>query len=251
MSARGVTVNHNGSTLAGAHWTSANFLSPEVADFSFCMWVQINGVSIGSNTDGHVAVCFPANSAAFYGSGGFDIYTTTATSASPWTFTGRIHNGGGVDDESMASMATSENWFLAMSWDNGTQTATWYWAKDGDVALNTTTGTRTMTASQNLDGVRFGALPEGDNAGSRLTFTCARLWSEATSSADFLDEMKSATVVHGTNLHSFWPLLNAADTSDASGNGHTLTMVGSVTDGTMDPADIATAPASRRIFVIA
>jgi len=249
MSARGIRVNNNGATLSGAVWTSADFLSLETHDCAICLWVSMAGVAGGSNTDGQFVFALCASALGLYVSGGIDVYATDANSASPFTMVGRVHNGGGVDDKSVGSMATGENWFVAMSWSQATQIASFFWAKDGDPALSTITATRAMSGSQNLDSIAFGYIPEGDNAGSNLTFTAARFWPDHTlNSAGFLAEMKSATIVDTTGSYSSWPMLNAADTSDTHG-GRTLTITGSPTDGTMDPADIGS-PATRRIFMI-
>lgn len=247
MSARGIKVNHDGNAgISYASWEATDFIDPAAEDFSICGWMRIKGASTGSNNEGQTPFSIPGDAADFFNFGGVEIHASDANAGTPWSMVGRQYNGGSIDDTNFTTtFATDEDWFVAMVWDVTADQATWYFAKDGDVALTTVAGATGRTWNGHAwQGIFFGATSGANDKGANVELTNWKAWRALLSSADVLSEMKSELpVTHTGDKFGHWKMTDSSDLADYSGNGRDLTATGTVTSGTMDPQDIIAEPA--------
>lgn len=257
MTARGIKVNHDGSTLAYAKWTGASFMAFASDSIVVSGWVRIKGVSSGSNADGHSLFIIPKDTTGQDNGPCFYAHAPTSTSASPWTYRGTITDNSTWNEPNLGSQATNEDWYIAMAYDGTGHNAIWYYGIDQAGSLtNTTTGSGLAFGGNTAGGILLGGCPGGVNRGANIELTNVKVWLGGTCYADFTassgawlyDEMNSESVVHTSNLHSHWKLASSSDLTDYSGNSHTLVLTGAVTDGSMDPVDLQTSSGSACTF---
>lgn len=247
MTARGIKVNHDGTTVAGMTLSATDFVNTDSQDATFSGWFTIRGAASGNAGSGQVP--FGITCGVDYGvNGGIIVEATDPTGGTPWSERGRMNRGGATDDVSFTpDFAQDELWFWCLVWSGstGTDQATWYWAKDQAVSLTSGTGASgwQMFGANQPDNIYLGYIADPGLAhGSNLELTNVKIWiGTALTSTQVLAEMKNEAAQVTSNLYAHWKLASAADTLDYSGNSRTLTTTGTVTDGTMDPVDIRAA----------
>lgn len=242
MTARGISVNDANASYA--EYTFGAAITAALTDFSMCGWMNINGNN-GSNRG---QVPFSLFSGGVQ-TGELYFMDGTFSGASPWTITGQSTDTIITNTTGSWSPATGENWFYAFWWDHTALKATFFAGKDGATSLTSATDAlqNTMTSFNTL---RFASQFFGSYS-NNVTTTCGRAWSGSgipTTAANFLVEMKSPTPVNITGIYGAWPIMSSSDTSDTSGNSRTLTMVGTVSNGIMDPVDIRTSTGLGCVF---
>jgi hypothetical protein len=123
----------------------------------------------------------------------------------------------------------------------GFSTSTWIHValrRSSNTVLNimingSTTGTDAVDHSSDTSGVvELGSL----SVASGASLCQCRMWNTNLSDAEITTEMNSATHVKTANLFADWPMANGTDTSDASGNGYTLTLNGTPTTDSGNPS---------------
>lgn len=112
--------------------------------------------------------------------------------------------------------------------------------------LTKVTGSTTITIPAGTSDLVWGN--DYQNEWGNLELAYGRVWTGAQpSDADFDAEWRSATAVRTSNLFADWAFANAATAAtDSSGNGRTLTVGGTLTDGGANP----TLPALGKAIVI-
>jgi hypothetical protein len=244
MTARGIKVNYNTGSIpgtnAGAHYDSFS-LNTSTTDITITGWMRI----IGNNGTNRGQVPFNLYS-------GTDVIETTFIDetfdgASPWSITSYDINGT-TDRVGSWAPATNEDWFYCMVWDHVTAGWTYYVAKDGDANMGTAGTGATGRTSHVYDTIQIGYQQFSDY-GNNTEHTNVKIWSRKFSSAELFSEMNSEAPVYGSGasdatLEAWWKLASAADLNDYSTHSRTLSTLGTVNDGSMDPVDIRTATGS-------
>lgn len=258
MSAAGIRVNWDGAgaSYAGIVVAGANRFDFTNEDFTITGWMAIKGDKPGtsSSSEGQV-FCWVADAGvtgAHFRVRAIDSDNTFEHS--PWEIVCRYMDTSFAQADVGTTgdvVATDEAWFYAVTWNHSTQALTYYRVKDGQTLASSSASGLSLLA--NLDTIRLGA-NDSTTRGGNLEIRTTGVWKRLHNSTEIDAQRHSATPVISSGLWAFWPLASAADTSDSSGNGRTLTMTGTVTDGAMDPVDLqpagpATAFRGRRMYV--
>jgi hypothetical protein len=243
MSARGFRVDHDGNPEAFASWQSTNFLDPNTDSFVLCGWVRLKGpCGSAGNAQGHIVFAMPFTASDFDAGSGFIMLCDTSKAAGPWQMAGSISNNATWNAGDLGLFAQDTDYFWAIVYDGVGHNAVWYWAVDGAGSLSSATYGSAIGSFgvSKFDGIWLGSDNVGAiERGANMEITDVKFWMGRTmTSGQLFSEMNSDTVVDASSIHSRWPLANSSDTSDSTGNGHTLTFSGTVTNGVMDPTDI-------------
>jgi hypothetical protein len=125
--------------------------------------------------------------------------------------------------------------FFAVVWDSGTGTYSYYSALDGAVSL-TDHGDQVTGSTGTVGEIHIGWSGWGGEANNHEC-TNVKAWTKTLDEAGLLAEMKSEAVVDSGSVYAHWKLLNVSDTTDQTGNGHTLTIDGGIVSGDMVVSD--------------
>jgi Concanavalin A-like lectin/glucanases superfamily len=128
---------------------------------------------------------------------------------------------------------TLDTWFFIGYIRTNTSRSLFYGTEAGGTLTKTTNSdTRTVTGA--LTGASIGQDPFTEGFNGDIVWV--RLWDAVISDADMDAEWRSATLVRTANRRAEWRLTSAATaTTDSSGNGFTLTVGGTLADGTTNP----------------
>jgi hypothetical protein len=242
----GIAVDHDGNPEAGAFWLSNNFLNPLTHSFIIGGWVRLDGACGSSgNNQGHVVFAIPRDSANYDNQSGFTLYCGASKGSSPFSMLGEVSNNATWNDATVGPFTTGTNYYVAMVWDAVAMNATWYWRADGEGTMHSATAGSALTtfSGGSMDGLWLATDNGGViERGSHLSMRNWRAWKvlgvSTLGSTELMAESHSPTPVITANLHANYPLGSHTDLEDTSGNGRDLTLIGSVTDANMDPADL-------------
>lgn len=192
---------------AHADWLQLGTVPADKNNFSVCCWVKIvvdrDSYSCAwafEDTGGgnyiELVTDFDGTSMAVFDNGGADLVKSMTTGV--WYFVGVKVGASGA--------------------------LTTYWGEEGAGSLTKQTGTVVSAGSFNLfwiGSTYYSEFFSGDLAQFRV-------WDAQLSDAEFNDEFKSSLLVRTSDVVGWWKLdSNSTRTTDASGNGNTLTESGS------------------------
>ncbi len=187
------------------------------SSFTFLWWAKRK-----VDTNNFAAIMYSTNRS------GFEVFVETATD-------GDTLNVYELPTETFTTGPTLANdvWnFGAYKRSNTAQKQ--YWGTEAGGALSTNSLATSRTPTNNMIDVYIGddAYTEGLNG----EISYVRIWTVELTDAEIDAEYYSAVPVKTANLWADYRLPNAAGAlTDSSGNGRTLTLTGTVTDGGADP----------------
>jgi hypothetical protein len=144
-------------------------------------------------------------------------------------------NGSGVAESLMTTgqVLTIDTWFFVAYQRTDTARAT-YWGTESGGTLVKTSNADTRVVTTDADALWIGNDVFTENFNGEAAY--CRLWSTNLSDSELDSEWRSTTPVKSANLRGDWRLAAAASAgTDSSGNGLTLTVGGTLTDGGADP----------------
>jgi len=244
MTARGIKCNWNDAgTPAYAFITAAgaNRFDMGTIDVTICGWITVRGDKGASSTS--IGMPFAWIGETTNTGANCRIHATDADGSfqhSPWTYVSRYMDSSFAQADFGSTgnnVATNQNWFFALVWDHAAAQWTMYYAVDGGSLSASTATSVTYTGADPFNHIELGR--ENDNAiGANVEITNVKVWKRVFSSAELTAEKTSEAMVITTAAWAHWKLASSADLTDYSGNSRSLTLSGSVGDGTMDPTDI-------------
>lgn len=250
MSARGARLTTASDYLT--YIPGGTIFDKTTTDVVVCGWMRIRAGLAAENFVGNWNPIYLGDNNANHG-----IYVCQhrgddpRVAANPYQMQVAGYAGAGSVQESDINLAAiDEDWFYAFVYNHGTNgndcVVTYYYAKDQDSGLTVSTAID-GTNYDVFSALKFGA--RGDWTGGQITngdLTNMKVWSgaaiastfTASSGAALFTEMNSESPVITSGLYGHWKLASGSDLLDYSGNSRTLTAVGSITDGIMDPVDL-------------
>jgi len=185
--------------------------------------------------------------AAFYLEG------TDVFDGSPMNASGQTESRVGVHNnftDGASDIDAGENWFGALVWDHTDGSWKRYIGIDeGALSVVTVSGLN-YTGATPIKDIAFGA-DFANNYGCNADLRNIKIWKRAFSAGELAAEKASENPVISTNIWGHYILEDETDLiNHSAGVGPTLSMVGTLAHGTMDPVDLQPAAGTRRVFLI-
>ena len=254
MTARGIKINvvdASAPTYVGLdNLSGADRFDYSNTEVTVCGWMAIKGSKGGGTPGGQIFAYM-----SVIGTAEFTIIRANdADESSPPNYNEILRystNGApGTGNDVGAtgnSVAINENYFYGWTWDSALRQFVFYYVKDGNTINSVSSGTG-LDVIGIKDTFRLGA--NSTTNGSNVEITNVKVWKRKLTSTEIDNERKSLNVVGSSGIYGHWKLPSSSDLTDSSGNGRTLTAVGTITSGSMDPVDIQTPPTTPiKIFL--
>lgn len=140
--------------------------------------------------------------------------------------------GGGAQTPDNAATHADGTWgYYAIVVSGGAWAAYWY----DDTGARTTIRASAWTGASTPNYVAIGDTNTIFGAGAQGQYRYLRMWNAALSDADLEAEFAATSAVRTSDLRGDWPLADSTDDSDASGNGNTLTLSGTIGTSSEEP----------------
>lgn len=257
MSARGVTVNFgDGGSLEYlniTNLTGSDRFDLINEDFTICGWMNVVAVQSPA-TEGRGFWLFALEDQGSFLGASLYLENCTTFPGTPLHVRGQTESRVAAHNVFTAGsdvIDAGENWFYALVWDHAAGSWTLYSGIDESGSLaSTSIGSLNYTGGAPIEDLAIGA-DFANNYGCNADITNVKIWKRAFSSPELIAEMQSEDPVITTNIWGHYKLANHTDlTNYSAGVGPTLTAVGTLGDGSMDPVDLQAAVGHGRVFII-
>lgn len=256
MAARGVTIDFGdgGSAeyLRILNLTGTDRFDLINEDFTICGWMNVIG-QLSTHTDGRGFWLFALEDQVSFLGASLYLEGTAAFPGTPLKARGQVESQVAAHANFTAGASdidAGESWFYALVWDHTAGTWKRYVGIDGGSLSSVTVSTISYLLATPIKDLAIGA-DFANNYGMNADVTNVKIWKRAFSSGELAAEKESEDPVISTGIWGHYKLADHLDlTNYSAGVGPTLSAVGTLGDGTMDPVDLQAAAGHGRVFII-